>query len=214
MAAVLDRLLQTIAEEIAAKPGQVKIAVDLLDDGATVPFIARYRKEATGGLDDAQLRKLEERLIYLRDLEARRAAVLESIRGQGKLDKALEEKIVAAVTKAELEDIYLPFRPKRRTRAEIARERGLEALANAILADRRGDPAEFAAGYLSADVPDVKTALEGARDILTEAFAENADLVGALRACARSTRWSRMRSMPSASTSTWPPRRCSPAFRA
>ena len=181
MAAVLDRLLQTIAEEIAARPGQVKVAVDLLDEGATVPFIARYRKEATGGLDDTQLRQLEERLIYLRELEARRAAVLESIRGQGKSTQALEEKIAAAATKAELEDIYLPFRPKRRTRAQIARERGLEALADAIMADRRGDPAELARAFLSADVADVKTALEGARDILAEAFAENADLVGALR---------------------------------
>jgi uncharacterized protein len=181
MAAVLDRLLQTIAEEIAARPGQVKVAVDLLDEGATVPFIARYRKEATGGLDDTQLRQLEERLIYLRDLEARRAAVLESIRGQGKSTQALEEKIAAAATKAELEDIYLPFRPKRRTGAQIARERGLEALADAIMADRRGDPAELARAFLSADVADVKTALEGARDILAEAFAENADLVGALR---------------------------------
>jgi uncharacterized protein len=181
MAAVLDRLLQTIAEEIAARPGQVKVAVDLLDEGATVPFIARYRKEATGGLDDTQLRQLEERLIYLRDLEARRAAILESIRGQGKSTQALEEKIAAAATKAELEDIYLPFRPKRRTRAQIARERGLEALADAIMADRRGDPAELARAFLSADVADVKTAIEGARDILAEAFAENADLVGALR---------------------------------
>jgi uncharacterized protein len=181
MAAILDRLLQTIAEEIAARPGQARVAVDLLDEGATVPFIARYRKEATGGLDDTQLRRLEERLIYLRELEARRAAVLESIRGQGKSTQTLEEKIAAAATKAELEDIYLPFRPKRRTRAQIARERGLEALADAILADRRGDPAELARAFLSADVPDVKTALEGARDILAEAFAENADLVGALR---------------------------------
>ena len=181
MAAVLDRILQTIAEEIAAKPGQVKVAVELLDEGATVPFIARYRKEATGGLDDTQLRRLEERLIYLRDLESRRAAVLESIRGQGKLTPALEEKIAAAATKAELEDIYLPFKPKRRTRAQIARERGLEALADAILTDRSADPAALAQAFISADVPDVKSALEGARDILAEAFAENADLVGALR---------------------------------
>jgi protein Tex len=181
MAAVLDRILQTIAEEIAAKPGQVKVAVELLDEGATVPFIARYRKEATGGLDDTQLRRLEERLIYLRDLEARRAAILESIRGQGKSTPALEEKIAAAATKAELEDIYLPFKPKRRTRAQIARERGLDALASAILADRRADPAALAQAFISAEVPDVKSALEGARDILAEAFAENGDLVGALR---------------------------------
>ncbi len=181
MAAATDRILKTIATEIAARPDQVKTAVDLLDGGATVPFIARYRKEATGGLDDTQLRQLEDRLVYLRELEARRVAILESIRGQGKSTEALEEKIGAAATKAELEDIYLPFRPKRRTRAEVARERGLGPLADAILADRRCVPAELAQGFLSADVPDAKTALEGARDILAEAFAENADLVGALR---------------------------------
>jgi uncharacterized protein len=182
MAATPDRILKTIATEIVARPDQVKTAIGLLDEGATVPFVARYRKEATGGLDDTQLRHLEDRLLYLRELEARRAAILESIKSQGKSTLALEEKIGAAATKAELEDLYLPFRPKRRTRAEIARERGLGPLADTILADRQCVPTELAQAFLSADVPDVKTALEGARDILTEAFAENADLVGALRA--------------------------------
>jgi uncharacterized protein len=181
MAAATDRILKTIAAEIAARPDQVETAVDLLDGGATVPFIARYRKEATGGLDDTQLRQLEERLVYLRELETRRVAILESVRSQGKASEALEEKIDAATTKAELEDIYLPFRPKRRTRAEIARERGLGPLADMILGDRQCVPMEVAQTFLSADVPDAKTALEGARDILTETFAENAVLVGALR---------------------------------
>lgn len=182
MAAGMDPILRTIAAEISARPEQVKVAVDLLDEGATVPFVARYRKEATGGLDDTQLRQLEERLSYLRELEARRVAILESVRGQGKLTEALETKIGQAATKAELEDIYLPFRPKRRTRAEIARERGLGPLADQILADRRAVPAELARAFLGENVPDVKTALEGARDILTESFAEDANLVGALRA--------------------------------
>ena len=182
MAAGIDLILRTIAAEILARPEQVKIAVELLDEGATVPFVARYRKEATGGLDDTQLRRLEERLSYLRELEARRAAILESIRGQGKLTETLEAKVAQAATKAELEDIYLPFRPKRRTRAEIARERGLGALADQILSNRLAVPGELAQAFLSENVPDVKTALEGARDILTEAFAEDANLIGALRA--------------------------------
>jgi uncharacterized protein len=182
MAIAIDRILKTVAAEIAARPDQVKVAVNLLDEGATVPFIARYRKEATGGLDDAQLRQLEERLVYLRELEARRAAIIESIRAQGKVSDELEQKIAAAATKAELEDIYLPFKPKRRTRAAIARERGLGALADQILADRQCVPPEIAQAFVSSEVPDVKTALEGARDILCEAFAENADLVGTLRA--------------------------------
>ncbi|VFU07791.1 Tex family protein [Methylocella tundrae] len=186
MAAAIDRILKTIASEIAARPDQVKVAVDLLDEGATVPFIARYRKEATGGLDDTQLRQLEERLAYLRELETRRAAILESIRAQDKLSEELAGKIAAAATKAELEDIYLPFKPKRRTRAEIARERGLGALADQILANRDCVPAELALAFLTGDVPDVKSALEGARDIVAEAFAENADLVGALRAYLKS----------------------------
>ena len=180
-----DRILRTIASEIRARPEQVKVAIDLFDEGATVPFVARYRKEATGGLDDAQLRQLEERLAYLRELEARRASILDTIRGQGKLTEELEAKIAHAATKTELEDIYLPFRPKRRTRAEIARERGLGRLADAILADRTATPAELAKAYLSESVPDIKTALDGVRDILAETFAENADLVGQLRSYAK-----------------------------
>ncbi|RVN01492.1 Tex-like N-terminal domain-containing protein, partial [Sinorhizobium meliloti] len=159
-----------IASEIKATAAQVAAAVELLDGGATVPFIARYRKEVTGGLDDTQLRVLSERLTYLRELEARRASIVDSIRSQGKMTDELEGKIAGAVTKAELEDIYLPYKPKRRTKAEIARERGLGALAEAILSDRSVAPAERAAAFLTADVPDVKTALDGARDIIAEAM--------------------------------------------
>ena len=175
-------IAQIIAGEIGAQPRQVQAAVALLDEGATVPFIARYRKEITGGLDDTQLRMLEERLGYLRELQDRRATILESIRGQGKLSEELEAKILAVATKAELEDLYLPYKPKRRTRAEIARERGLGPLAEALLQDRSLVPADAAAAYLTEEVPDAKAALEGARDILCESFAENADLLGKLRA--------------------------------
>jgi uncharacterized protein len=170
-----------IASEIGARPQQVAAAVALLDEGATVPFVARYRKEATGGLDDTQLRLLEQRLAYLRELDARRTAILSSIREQGKLTDELEAKIAAADTKAELEDIYLPYKPKRRTKADIARENGLGPLAEAILADRSATPAEVATAYVTENVPDTKAALDGARDILAEQFAENADLVGRLR---------------------------------
>ena len=176
-----ERLAVAIAAEIAAKPGQVAAAIGLLDEGATVPFIARYRKEVTGGLDDGQLRQLAERLAYLRELEARRQTILASIREQGKLTDELAARIAAVSTKAELEDIYLPFKPKRRTKAEIARERGLGPLAETILANRAAVPADLAASYLRDEVPDAKAALEGARDILSEQFAENADLVGRLR---------------------------------
>ncbi|MBA4788141.1 MAG: RNA-binding transcriptional accessory protein [Rhizobiales bacterium] len=175
-------IARTIAAEISARPEQVSSAVALLDEGSTVPFIARYRKEATGGLDDTQLRTLEERLAYLRELEARRASVLETIRGQGKLTDDLEGRITGATTKAELEDLYLPFKPKRRTRAEIARERGLGALAEAILADRGKAPADLATACVTGEVADVKAALEGARDIIVEGLTENADLLGRLRA--------------------------------
>ncbi len=175
------RIALVIAAEIGAKPEQVATAIDLLDGGATVPFIARYRKEVTGGLDDAQLRLLSERLVYLREMEARRKAIVESIASQGKLTDDLTAKLNAAATKAELEDIYLPFKPKRRTRAEIAREKGLGPLAEAILADRSVVPADRAAAFVTEEVPDVKAALEGARDILSESFAENAELVGRLR---------------------------------
>ena len=181
VAAVSSRIFQIIAAEIGAAPGQVNAAVDLLDGGATVPFVARYRKEVTGGLDDTQLRKLEERLSYLREMEARRAAILESITGQGKMTEALAGAIAKATTKAELEDIYLPYKPKRRTKAMIAREAGLQGLADAILADRAADPAALAGGYLSEGFPDAKAALEGARDIVAEGLAEDAALLGRLR---------------------------------
>jgi uncharacterized protein len=181
----LQRIAAVIAAEVNAKAEQVLAAVSLLDEGATVPFIARYRKEATGGLDDTQLRTLAERLTYLRELVARRDAILASIREQGKLTDELAEKINAAGTKAELEDIYLPFKPKRRTKAEIARENGLGPLAEGILADRAAMPADLAAAYVNDKVADVKAALEGARDILSEQFAEDADLVGRLRSYMR-----------------------------
>ncbi|HVH24871.1 MAG TPA: Tex-like N-terminal domain-containing protein, partial [Pseudonocardia sp.] len=156
-------------------------AIDLLDDGSTVPFIARYRKEATGALDDAQLRTLEERLRYLRELEDRRTAVLDEIRKQGTLTPELEDQIRSAESKARLEDIYLPYKPKRRTKAMIAREAGLEPLADTLLADPSQDPATVAAGYVNEQVADVAAALEGARAILVERFAEDADLIGGLR---------------------------------
>ncbi|WP_409073698.1 Tex family protein [Micromonospora chalcea] len=174
---------QRIAEELGVAERQVRAAVELLDGGATVPFIARYRKEATGLLDDAQLRTLEERLRYLRELDERRAAVLESIRSQGKLDEALEAQILAADSKSRLEDIYLPYKPKRRTRAQIAREAGLEPLADTLLADPAQDPKAVAAGFADPDkgVADAAAALDGARAILIERFAEDADLIGTLR---------------------------------
>ncbi|WP_444960532.1 Tex family protein [Nocardiopsis sp. M1B1] len=174
---------QRIAEELGVGAHQVTAAVDLLDSGSTVPFIARYRKEVTGALDDAQLRALEERLRYLRELAERRTAILESIRSQGKLDEALEASIHAADSKARLEDIYLPYKPKRRTKAQIAREAGLEPLAEGLLADPGQDPQEAAAAYVDPDkeVADVKAALDGARAILVERFAEDADLTGLLR---------------------------------
>ncbi|MEP3333242.1 Tex family protein [Sedimentitalea sp.] len=176
-----DRIARTIATEIAASPRQVAAATALLDEGATVPFIARYRKEVTGGLDDSQLRTLNERLDYLREMEARRATILDMIRGQGKLTDDLARKITQADSKATLEDIYLPFKPKRRTKAMIARENGLEPLLRAILDDRTANPETLAKRYLGEKVETVKTALEGARDILAEELAENADLLGRLR---------------------------------
>src|SRR5438046_2070025 len=172
-----------IAEELGVREQQVAAAISLLDGGATVPFVARYRKEATGALDDAQLRTLEERLRYLRELEERRAAVLESIRAQGKLDDALEAQRMAADSKARLEDIYLPYKPKRRTKAQIAREAGLEPLADGLLSDPTVDPQAAAAAFVDPDkgVADAAAALDGARAILVERFAEDADLIGALR---------------------------------
>ncbi|MFD0059720.1 Tex family protein [Streptomyces sp. NPDC056690] len=172
-----------IAEELGVRERQVKAAVELLDGGSTVPFIARYRKEATEMLDDAQLRTLEERLRYLRELEERRAAVLDSVREQGKLTDELAAQIMAAETKARLEDIYLPFKPKRRTKAQIAREAGLEPLADGLLGDPTVEPAAAAAAFVDADkgVADAQAALDGARAILTERFSEDADLIGELR---------------------------------
>ncbi|MBK4215745.1 RNA-binding transcriptional accessory protein [Paracoccus caeni] len=181
MDATTTRIARTIAGEINATPAQVGAAAELLDGGATVPFVARYRKEVTGGLDDTQLRTLAERLVYLREMEARRAAILSSITEQGKLTDDLARAIATAETKATLEDIYLPFKPKRRTKAMIARENGLEPLLRAIQDDRAADPAALAAGYITEAVPDVKAALDGARDILVEELSENAGLLGALR---------------------------------
>ncbi len=169
-AVVNSRIASAIATELGVGAGQVRSAIELLDGGSTVPFVARYRKEATGGLDDAQLRTLDERLGYLRDLEARRQAVRESIAAQGKLDAALDARILEADTKARLEDIYLPYKPKRRTKAQIAREAGHEPVADALLSDPTTDPATFTAEQL-----------DGARAIAVERFAEDADLVGELR---------------------------------
>jgi uncharacterized protein len=172
-----------IAEELGVSEQKVEATVALLDGGATVPFIARYRKEITGSLDDAQLRTLDERLSYLRELEDRRAAILNSIREQGKLDAMLEAAILAADSKGRLEDIYLPFKPKRRTKAEIAKERGLEPLAQLLLAEPQNDPKTIAEQFvnLESSIADVAAALDGARAILVERFAEDADLIGVLR---------------------------------
>ncbi|MEV5091693.1 Tex family protein [Streptomyces griseoincarnatus] len=172
-----------IAEELGVRERQVRAAVELLDGGSTVPFIARYRKEATEMLDDAQLRTLEERLRYLRELEERRSAILDSVREQGKLTEELEARIRGAETKARLEDIYLPFKPKRRTKAQIAREAGLEPLAEGLLTDPGVEPLAAAAAFVDAEkgVADPQAALDGARAILTERFSEDADLIGELR---------------------------------
>jgi uncharacterized protein len=172
-----------IAEELGVREQQVAAAISLLDGGATVPFVARYRKEATGALDDAQLRTLEERLRYLRELDERRAAILESIGQQGKLDAALEQAINAADSKARLEDLYLPYRPKRRTKAQIAREAGLEPLAEAPLARPDQYPEQLARRYIAPHkgVTDATGALEGARAILVERFTKDATLIGTLR---------------------------------
>ncbi|MFN8756612.1 MAG: Tex family protein [Burkholderiales bacterium] len=187
---MLPSIQSRLAAELSAHANQVAAAVALLDEGATVPFIARYRKEATGGLDDTQLRLLEERLRYLRELEERRAAVLESIESQGKMTDALRASIENAADKTTLEDLYLPYKPKRRTKAMIAREAGLEPLANDLLANPTLVPEEEAAKYVSIEpktqekdtaVPDVKAALEGAKQILMERFAEDATLIGRVR---------------------------------
>ncbi|WP_417773075.1 Tex family protein [Stappia sp.] len=182
-AEVSARIAVRIAGELSCRPEQVSATVELLDGGATVPFVARYRKEVTGGLDDTQLRTLEERLTYLRELEERRVAIAKSIDEQGKLDPDLAGKILSAETKAQLEDLYLPFKKKRRTKAQIAREAGLEPLADLLMADPSRDPQKEAAGFVDADkgVADEKAALDGARQILMERFSEDAALVGRLR---------------------------------
>ena len=179
----MDKINQRIATELGVGIGQVSAAVELLGEGSTVPFIARYRKEKTGGLDDTQLRKLEERLGYLRELEDRRVTVLKSIEEQGKLTPELSRSITNAETKVELEDLYAPYKPKRRTKAQIAREAGLEPLGDALLANPSLDPLAEAAKYVDAGkgVEDAKAALDGARHILIERIGESAPLVGALR---------------------------------
>ena len=181
---MLPPIEQRLAAELGARPQQVNAAVALLDEGASVPFISRYRKEVTGGLDDTQLRLLEERLIYMRELEERRAAVIASIDEQGKLTPALRGEVENADTKQRLEDLYLPYKQKRRTKAQIAREAGIEPLADALLADPTLTPEAEAVAYLNADAgfADAKAVLDGARQILMERFAESAELVGALRA--------------------------------
>ena len=178
-----QRIIEKIAEEISARGEQVRAAVALLDEGATVPFIARYRKEVTGGLDDTQLRLLDERLVYLRDLEERRATILASIDEQGKLTSELAAQIAGAETKQSLEDLYLPYKQKRRTKAQIAREAGLAPLAETLLADPTLTPEAEAAAYINADAgfADIKAVLDGARQILMEQFAEDATLLGKLR---------------------------------
>ncbi len=179
----MDKINQRIADELRVAAGQVAAAVTLLDEGATVPFIARYRKEKTGGLDDTQLRTLSERLVYLRELEDRRASVLRSVEEQGKLTPELQRALNAAATKVELEDLYAPYKPKRRTKAQIAREAGLEPLADTLLANPSLDPAAEAEKFIAADkgVADQKAALDGARHILIERISERADVVQSLR---------------------------------
>ena len=188
----LDKILAQIAAELQVRPAQVRAAVDLLDGGATVPFIARYRKEATAGLDDAQLRDLESRLGYLRELEDRRATVLKSIAEQGKLTPELRAAIETADTKQALEDLYLPYKPRRRTKGMIAREAGIEPLADRLFSDPTLDPLSLAQDFV-ADYPggvaalteagyaDAHAVLDGVRDLLSERWAEDAGLVGALR---------------------------------
>ncbi len=177
------RIALTLSQDIKATHSQVQAAVDLLDNGATVPFIARYRKEVTGGLDDSQLRLLQERLVYLRDMEARRATVIESIESQGKLTEELKSALMQAETKQRIEDLYLPYKPKRRTRAQIAKEAGLEPLADKLLENPTLVPEQEAENFLNPQkgISAVKDALNGARDILAERFSEDAELLSALR---------------------------------
>ena len=180
---MIKSIASRLATELNVREAQVVATVELIDEGATVPFIARYRKEVTGGLDDTQLRLLAERLVYLRELDARRVTILKSIAEQDKLTPALEAAIMAADNKTLLEDLYLPYKLKRRTRAQIAREAGLEPLADSLLSEPAQAPEDAALAYVDADkgVADVKAALDGARAILIERFAEDAALLGTLR---------------------------------
>lgn len=178
-----NRLSHTIAAELQVRPEQVLSTINLLDEGNTVPFIARYRKEVTGGLDDTQLRQLETRLVYLRELEARRQTILSSIEEQGKLTPELSQAINSTLNKTELEDLYLPYKPKRRTRGQIAIEAGLEPLADGLWQDPQQDPEQAALPYVSEEkgVADTKAALDGARYILMERFSEDATLLAKVR---------------------------------
>jgi len=178
---MLPSISRRLAAELNVRENQVAATIELFDGGATVPFVARYRKEVTGGLDDTQLRLLDERLRYLRELDERRLAIIKSIAEQGKLLPELEAALYAADNKTQLEDLYLPYKPKRRTRAQIAREAGLEPLADRLLADPALDPETEAAAFLCEAVADVRAALDGARAILIERFAEDGELLGRLR---------------------------------
>src|SRR5210317_1134497 len=180
---MIKSIPQRIAEELSVRENQVNAAIQLLDEGATVPFISRYRKEVTGSLDDTQMRQLEERLHYLREMEQRRVSILGSIEEQGKLTPELKQAILGADTKNRLEDLYLPYKQKRRTKAHIAREAGLQPLADALWGDPGLNPDELAADYLNVDcgITDSKAALDGARQILMERFAEDADLLAKVR---------------------------------
>jgi len=184
----MHSILDQLGTELKVRVEQVRAAVDLLDGGATVPFIARYRKEATGGLDDVQLRELEVRLTYLRELDARRDVVLKSVEEQGQLTDALRASLLGATTKQELEDLYLPFKPKRRTKGMMAREAGLEPLADLLLLDPSRDPHGEAQAYLrpagtpeGTDFSSVLAVLDGVRDLLSERWAEDPALVQSLR---------------------------------
>ncbi|MEQ1669178.1 MAG: Tex-like N-terminal domain-containing protein, partial [Sulfuriferula sp.] len=181
---MLPAIEQRLAQEMNVRPQQVNAAVALLDEGATVPFISRYRKEATGGLDDTQMRHLQERLGYLRELEQRRDAIISSISEQGKLTPSLQHAVIHAETKQTLEDLYLPYKQKRRTKAQIAREAGLTPLADHLLNDPTLNPDSTALAYIDAEkgIADSKAALDGARQILMERFAEDAGLLARLRA--------------------------------
>ena len=180
---IAQRITSRIAEDINATTTQVNAAISLLDEGATVPFIARYRKEVTMGLDDTQLRNLEERLIYLRDMEDRRTTILKTIEEQGKLSEELEHSLMAADTKTRLEDLYAPYKPKRRTKAQIAREAGIEPLLDLLLENPTLSPEDSAKDYFNAEAgfADESSVLEAARNIFLERVAEQADLVGKLR---------------------------------